>query len=101
MNKQIEFQIITEKYEEACIYIASFFCQKYFNDAEYYWVGNQIGGVLEVCDMYFSVEDMFDYVKYKYTFKQMCNHYEYALERHTKGEAVTNIKSYKYTFKKK
>ena len=62
---------------------AKFFCKKYFNTDDYYWIGNEKGGCIEVCDMFFTFEDILYYLKNGYTFNKMCDRY-YSIVNSTK-----------------
>lgn len=87
------------QYLHAVEQITMFFAYKYFkNHYEYKrsdWVSSEIGGVICINDYWFSVEDMIDYMKYKYTPKQMFAHYDYGLYERTKGNSPICIRDYK------
>lgn len=77
-------QIIIDDYEHACEKIAIFFAKKYFGDYYEYssgdWGWQNIGGVININDYYFNVDQMLHYLKYKYSKKQMFEHYNYYLD---------------------
>jgi len=83
-----EFERISES-------IGAYFCSKYFKSDDYYWVGKQIGGILEINDCWFSLDDMLDYMRYKYTPNQMFKHYYYALDIKTDDKHPICIRDWK------
>lgn len=63
---------VLKQYYFACDVLANNFANKYFGkDAECWWVADEIGGVYYINDYWFSVSEMADFVKYKYTRKEM------------------------------
>jgi hypothetical protein len=91
-----EWEAATENLKEA-------FIVRYFMNAscdDYYWVADQIGGVLSVNDYFFNLDSIVDYIRYKYTPEEMFEHYDYALKCHENGETSINIKNYKLLRKK-
>jgi hypothetical protein len=75
--------------------LTDLFIKKYFGkDAEWYWVADEIGGVLYVNDRFFNLSDIVDFLKCGYTPKQMFRYYDYRLENQEKGKPVINIKNY-------
>jgi len=87
-----------KEYELAVEKLAKAFIKKYFSkedgywNAECFWVGDEIGGMLSVSDYFFDVNSMVDYMKYNYTEDQMFEYYDYALEETTAGRSPINIK---------
>ena len=72
------------------------FTQKYFGkDSDYRWINDEIGGSIEVGDHYFTLEDMVQFVRHKYTKSQMFDYYDYALEKGMKNDTPINIKNWK------
>lgn len=66
--------------------IGAYFCSKYFKTDDFYFVAdNRIDGPLHVGDHFFSLEDMLNYMKYKYTPDQMFRHYYYRLDCYENG----------------
>ena len=76
--------------------IAEYFSARYFsNGATSYWVADDIGGVFVINDDYFfNLSDMVDFIKYRYTKKQMFDYYEYALDCIDKKKIKINIKNW-------
>jgi hypothetical protein len=78
--------------------LTDYFVKRYFGkNAEYYFIGNEIGGTIDVCDRFFSLDDMVAFIRYKYTAKQMFEYYDYKLkiDSDKKGYPI-NIKNWKY-----
>ena len=73
-----------------------YFADRYFgNDAEVEWVADEVGGVCNIGDYYFSFNDMMDYVRHKYTRKQLFEYYEYSLNEMTDGIHPISISNWK------
>jgi len=76
--------------------LAHIFTQKYFGrNSEYYWIADEIGGTIEVGDHFFSLGDMVQFTRHKYTKSQMFDYYDYALEKGIKNETPINITNWK------
>ncbi len=83
-------------YEYGCRKIAEAFRNKYFDaDTEIMWVGDDVTGATNISDYWFSPEDMFEYLRNKYTIAEMFKRYDLALDLAMKGgneEEFDNIK---------
>lgn len=70
-------------YKHAVESITMCFANKYFGiDYQYQksdWVIGEVGTVICMNDYWFDVDVMIDYMKYKYTRKEMFAHYDYVL----------------------
>lgn len=93
--------IYIEDYEKSCDELAKEFVRKYFGkDTEYYWIGDEVGGVLSVADYFFNMSHMVDFIRYKYTKNMMFEYYDYSMEygmkKHKSTDYLINIKNYKY-----
>jgi len=90
-------------YEEVCDLVARKFAKKYFGkDADYYWIADEIGGVIEIADRFYSITDMVEFIRYKYSAKMMFRYYDEKLDADMKGkEFPYNIYSYKKLCKNK
>ena len=94
-------------WEEKTAILGDYFVEKYFGEkgeVEYYWIADDIGGVLSVADYFFNLSDIVDFIKYHYTRKLMFEYYDYALEyytqkKHKKDDYLINIKNYKKLIK--
>jgi len=77
--------------------LALHFERKYFGrlDEDSYWVVDGIGGTYAIADYFFSLSDMVDYLRYRYTEEQMFEHYEYALDKGMKDELPICIRDWK------
>jgi len=86
-----------------------YFIIKYFGkleDIDYWWVADEVGGVLSVNDYFFNLRDMIDFVRHNYSKKMMFEYYDYALDyymkkNHKKTDYLININNYKYVQKNK
>jgi len=80
ITRKLDEKITLALYYQACEDVADTFTRKYFKGASYYWIGLEVGGVIEVADRFFSVSDMVDFLRYKYTGKMMFEYYNYERE---------------------
>ncbi len=89
-------------YDEATQLFADYFARKYFGlEGEVDWVAGEVGGVAVIGDYFFSVADMHNYIKYKYSRALMFEYYDYALEAHEKSESPINIKNWRKSLREK
>jgi hypothetical protein len=85
-----------QMWEEATESLKLLFIDKYFGkDPEFYWIADDIGGVLFVNDFFFDLSDIVDFLKYRYSPNKMFEYYDYRLRLQTKNKLPINIKSYK------
>ena len=84
-------------YELACDELARYFVNKYFGkDADYCWVADCKGGVIEVADRYFDMRDIHDFLTSKYSAKMLFQYYDKKMDADMKGKDWNyNIHSYK------
>ena len=100
MNKVIE------KWREATDEVAKAFAEKYFPEQEYnvdtFWVGDEIGSVFCIADMFFNVDRMIEAIELNATFDQMYDYYDAELEHcqeDSEKPMPINFKNYiKYGF---
>lgn len=86
---------ILEDWERHTQRLADYFVKKYFvSEANDYWIGGDVGGVLAVNDYFFSLSDMVDYLRYRYSKNKMFSHYDYTLKCYEKDERPINIKNW-------
>lgn len=79
------------------------FITRYFGkieEVEYYWIAEDVGGVLVVADYFFNLGDIVDFIKYNYSKDKMFEYYDYALDyhmqkKHKSTDYLVNIKNYK------
>lgn len=77
--------------------LAKLFVRHYFGkDADSYWIAEQTGGVLYVNDYFFNLNDIVDFIRYRYSKKKMFEYYDYALKAHEDKTTPINIKSYRH-----
>lgn len=68
-------------YEQACNGIAKKFVRKYFDkDADWRWIADDIGGILEVGDYLFNLDKIVTALRYKATQKQLFDYYDMQTE---------------------
>jgi hypothetical protein len=86
-----------ENYEKAVVELSEFFVNKYFGiNNEHYFVGDCVGDVMFINDYFFSLDDMVNFLRYKYSEKDVFDYYDYRLDIDTKGkETAINIKNWK------
>ena len=91
-----------QKWEDSVVELTNYFIKKYFGkleDVEYYWIAEDIGGVIQIADYFFNLSDITEFIKYNYSRKKMFEYYDYALEYHCrkrkKDDYLVNIKNYK------
>ncbi len=89
---------LRKNWEMATEKMAQAFARHYFGkNAEVWWVAEEIGGVLNINDHFFNLNEIVDFLKYNYSVKKMFEYYDYALECHRNGTVKINIKSYRHT----
>ena len=70
-----------KQWEEETEMLTEYFVERYFGkDADWHWIANHVGGCLEVGDRYFSLSDIVEFIKYKYTYKQLAEYYDYRMD---------------------
>ena len=85
-----------ENYEQTCEDITNFFAKKYFGkDVEVWFVGDDTTGVAFIADYFFSITDMYKYLREKYTRKDMIEHYDYILKCIEEKKTPFNIKNWR------
>ena len=96
-----ELEETFEMWEQMSDNLAYRFTQRYFGkDSEYYWIADEIGGTIEVGDHLFSLDEMVQFTRHKYTKDKMFEYYDYALEKGMKNDTPINIKNWKLTIKR-
>ena len=88
-----------KQYEQSCNLLGNYFAQKYFvKDYEQWWVAEDCTGIMYINDRFFSVLDMYEYIKNKYTAKQVFERYDEELEYlgdDVDRQGFPNIKNWK------
>ena len=88
--------LVLKELDDAIINLEEYFVERYFGkDAEHWWVASQLGETLFVNDFFFSLADMTDYIRNRYTGKEMIEHYELKLSHSLNNETFYNISSWK------
>ena len=104
MNKTTD-KVIT-KWREATEGIAKTFVKKYYPEQRYgidtFWVGDCVGDVFFIADMFFDLERMLEALELDATFDQLCDYHDAEIERCEKDSekpTLVNFKNYvKYGF---
>lgn len=83
--KKKEKQIIAN-WKKATQELAEVFVAKYYpeND-DFYWVGDEIGSVFSIADMFFTVDRMKEALQLNATFEQLCEYDEKEIETLQEG----------------
>lgn len=91
-----------KEWENKTLQLGDYFVKRYFGkkeNVEYYWIADDVGGVLAVADYFFNLNDIVEFLRYHYSKDMMFKYYDYALEyhsrKHSKGDYLINIKNYK------
>lgn len=83
------------KWEKETQSLTNLFVRHYFGkDADSYWVADEIGGVLYVNDYFFSMHDMVEFIRCRYSKEKMFEYYEYRLQHSNDDAPPINIKYY-------
>lgn len=76
--------------------IGAYFCSKYFKSQDFYWVADdRIDGPLYINDYWFSRQDMLNFMRYKYSVKEMFAYYDYALQEAVHDKTPICIRDWK------
>lgn len=87
---------LIKEYERIVESIGAYFCNKYFKTDDFYFVSDdRIDGILHVGDYFFTLEDMLNFMRYKYGVNKMFEYYDYALEERMKNENPICIRDWK------
>ncbi len=86
---------IIRDYYISCENIKKLFKKTYFRKNNVIWVGDTIGGIIEVCDCYFSLSDMVTLLKNNVSFNKMMGWYENTIEDYDKhGHISISLENY-------
>ena len=91
-----------KQWEEETEMLTEYFVERYFGkDADWFWIAGDVGGCIEVGDYFFNLANIVDFIRYKYTRKQMFEWYNYIIDYgmkpkkdRTDGEGIC-IRDYK------
>jgi len=79
-------------YYRAVERLREIFLEKYFDeDPDFYWVGDQIGGVLFVNDFFFSVENIIVCLKLKIKSEDLFSWYDYIIDQAMVGKIPISL----------
>jgi hypothetical protein len=94
--KQNKDKDVVHQFECGVDKLMIYFAHKYFGkDYEQFWVGDKIGDVCFINDCFFSIEDMCDFLKYRYSKKDMFDYYYFRLDAYEKTTIVPCIRDWK------
>jgi hypothetical protein len=84
------------KWEKGTDELAKQFARKYYDTDEFYWVANDIGGLIHIGDDFFELNEIVDYLKYEYPVDKMFEHHKYAYEmwEQEKEDEIICIRDY-------
>jgi len=84
------------EWERATNNLVAMFIELYFDeDTDFYWIADEIGGVLNVNDYFFNLDTITDALRYDATSDALFRYYDLDLDASMKGEKVgVNFKNY-------
>ena len=93
---------ILVNYERACNKLLAAFIEKYYCDEEtsiedidYFWIGDNIGGVASIGDNFWGIENLVDAMRYKPSEGVLFDWYYYQLDCYHEDKPVgINMKNY-------
>ena len=72
-------------YENTCDNLARAFVKKYFGEeADYYWIGDERGHVIEVADRFFDIKKIYAILKARLSKRKMFTQYDQELKDYEK-----------------
>ena len=88
---------LISKWEDASNKIAQSFIFRHFGrTADWYWIGDIIGGTFEVADRFFIIQDTVDFEREHYTSEEMFAYYDQALDLAMKNSYQDSKKKDKF-----
>jgi len=79
-KKMSEAEQVLFSFEMEADLLARYFARKYFGkDTEEWWVAEDIGGTYYINDRFFGLEEMVEFLRNKYSAKDMFDYYDYSL----------------------
>lgn len=82
-----------KNYEKSCNELVRAFAEKYYDGNDSWeWIGQEIGGCLNIADEYLNMDLIVDTMKLKPTVKEYFDYYYYQLEEHTEERIPWNLK---------
>lgn len=94
---------LLESFDFAANQIARYFTRRYFGkpgDVDFFWIGNDVGGMAHINDMFFTLEDMLTYLKNNASRRMMSEYYWYVLDEADNGRSPLKFKAFKHNKKK-
>lgn len=90
-----------QQWERATNKLVMQFIEKYYcdekipiTDIDWFWVADEVGGVLFVNDNFYSLEDILDCARYNPTGEQLFEFCNQRLESYQSGQIMPNLKNW-------
>lgn len=75
--------LLLNNWEKATQELVKYFCQKHFGKtADWYFIGDEVGGVVSVADYFFGLDSIILCTRYKYTSQEVFDYSDYALQKY-------------------
>ena len=76
-------------------FMSKYFCKGKKADVDFFWVADEIGGVLSVSDYFFDLSDVIDALRYNIPINKLFSFYDYQLKCYEeKKEKEYNMKNW-------
>lgn len=88
---------VKDLYKKGCNEYLRLFCEKHdfdYEDAIKSWVGNDVGGIVEVCDLFLDMQTIIDDIDFDAPLNELREWYYYCLEANEFGLATPNYRSW-------
>jgi hypothetical protein len=88
---------VKDLYKKGCNVYLRLFCEKHdfdYEDAIKSWVGNDVGGIVEVCDLFLDMQTIIDDVDFDAPLNELREWYDYCLEANEFGLVTPNYRSW-------
>jgi hypothetical protein len=89
-----------EKYTNILVqeFIKKYYCcdEVDLGDVDYWWIGDEIGGVLEVDEQSFGMNIIRDSIRLDFTIDELFDYYNYAQDEYLNKKNPCNIKNWRH-----
>lgn len=88
---------VKDLYKKGCNEYLRLFCEKHdfdYEDAIKSWVGNDVGGIVEVCDLFLDMQTIIDDIDFDAPLNELREWYYYCLEANEFGLVTPNYRSW-------
>lgn len=95
-----------ERWEKETNNLTKHFVEKYFPECDYYWIGNQIGGVMDIADLCIDFSTIVEALRLDVSPDDLIGYYNYKLDFYEKKhsgeleEGPVNMKYWIYNHNK-